>query len=60
MKANSLKISDILSHLLIVYDISESELSRKINVPKATINRLVSGRTPDPRASTLATIAGLL
>ena len=36
---------------------SEAELSRKIDVPRATINRLVSGRTPDPRASTLKLIA---
>lgn len=36
---------------------SESSLAIKVNLPKATINRLLSGRTPDPRASTLLPIA---
>jgi transcriptional regulator with XRE-family HTH domain len=36
---------------------SESKLARVANIPKATINRILSGRTPDPRASTLIPIA---
>ena len=32
-------------------------MAREVNIPRATINRLVSGRTPDPRASTLNAIA---
>jgi len=52
-----LEISNILSYLIKQTRISEAELARKIDVPRATINRLVSGRTPDPRASTLNAIA---
>lgn len=52
-----LEISGILGYLIKQAHISEAELARKINVPRATINRLVSGRTPDPRASTLNAIA---
>ena len=47
----------MLDRLLTFYGMSEAELSRKIDMPRATINRLVSGRTPDPRASTLKLIA---
>jgi SOS-response transcriptional repressor LexA len=52
-----LEISNILGGLLNHHRISEAELARQIKVPRATINRLVSGRTPDPRASTLNAIA---
>jgi SOS-response transcriptional repressor LexA len=52
-----MEISNILNYLLKKAQLSEAELARKINVPRATINRLVSGRTPDPRASTLNAIA---
>ena len=52
-----LEISAILSHLIKKSGISEAALGREIDVPRATINRLVSGKTPDPRASTLKAIA---
>lgn len=38
-------------------DLSESELSRKTGVPQPTINRLLSGVTPDPRVSTVRDLA---
>ncbi len=57
MSSNIMDISDVLTTLLKKALLTESELARKINVPRATINRLVSGRTPDPRASTLNSIA---
>ena len=57
MTTNELDISSILTKLLHLNDVSESELSRVINIPRATINRLTSGKTPDPRASTLQAIA---
>ena len=57
MATIALEIEDVLNHLLKTYKISEAELGRKINIPRATINRLTSGRTPDPRASTLQAIA---
>lgn len=37
--------------------LSESELSRKAGVPQPTINRLLSGVTPDPRVSTVRDLA---
>lgn len=52
-----LKISESLEHLIKKYKLSEIELARRVNIPRATINRLVSGRTPDPRISTLNAIA---
>lgn len=57
MTTDILEISNILNRVLTKHGISESELSRQIGAPRATINRLVSGRTPDPRASTLQAIA---
>jgi len=53
----TLDISHILSRLLSSQNISEAGLGRKISVPRATINGLASGRTTDPRASTLQSIA---
>jgi transcriptional regulator with XRE-family HTH domain len=38
-------------------NISESELARKTGVPQPTINRLLSGVTPDPRVSTVRDLA---
>lgn len=57
MVSDALSIKEILNYLLTTHGMSEAELGRKINVPRPTINRLVSGRTPDPRASTLKAIA---
>jgi transcriptional regulator with XRE-family HTH domain len=57
MGESAQEISSILMHLLEEQQISESELGRKTNIPRATINRITSGRTPDPRASTLQAIA---
>ena len=57
MSESVLEISNILNFLIKQAHLTEAGLARKINVPRATINRLVSGRTPDPRASTLNAIA---
>ncbi len=57
MNSTKLEIGHVLGNLIKTHHISEAELARKIKVPRATINRLVSGRTPDPRASTLSSIA---
>lgn len=57
MPEHALEISNMLNYLLELSNISEAELARKINIPRATINRLTTGRTPDPRASTLNAIA---
>jgi len=57
MTNSFLEINTVLTCLIKKAHISEAELAREINIPRATINRLVSGRTPDPRASTLNAIA---
>ena len=54
---SALEICDVLKHLISSAGISEAALAKMVNVPRATINRLTSGRTPDPRASTLKAIA---
>jgi transcriptional regulator with XRE-family HTH domain len=53
----TMTLSETLNNLIHKLNISEAALGRAINVPRATINRLVSGKTPDPRASTLLAIA---
>ncbi|MGD9153416.1 MAG: S24 family peptidase [Gammaproteobacteria bacterium] len=57
MNTDAAKISSVLKLLLNTARINESALSRAINIPRTTINRLASGKTPDPRASTLQAIA---
>lgn len=57
MATSTLEIGSILNRLLSKAGISEAELGRIIKVPRATINRIASGRTPDPRASTIGAIA---
>lgn len=57
MSISILEIKNILSVLIKQAGISEAQLARNINIPRATINRLVSGKTPDPRASTINVIA---
>lgn len=53
----SLRIKENLLFLTRKHNISEAELSRKANLPQATLNRLLKGTTDDPRASTLKAIA---
>lgn len=43
--------------LLKEQQLSDAALAQKINIPQATISRLLSGATEDPRISTLAAIA---
>ncbi|MDO8954596.1 MAG: S24 family peptidase [Gammaproteobacteria bacterium] len=47
----------ILCSLLQANRINESELSRRTNIPRATINRIASGKSPSPRTDTLKLIA---
>ncbi len=53
----SLKIKENLLFLTKKHNISEAELARRVNLPQATVNRLLNGVTDDPRASTLNAIA---
>lgn len=55
--SSNFDISGILNHLLEKHNLSESALGREINVPRATINRLATGKTPNPRATTLQAVA---
>lgn len=57
MTESVLDISSVLNTLIKLYNISEAELARKINIPRPTINGLASGRTHDPRMSTISAIA---
>lgn len=43
--------------LLLMKGMSEGRLAKLASIPKTTINRILSGRTPDPRAGTLVPIA---
>lgn len=53
--------TDVLSSniqlLMRAKGINAAELSRQINVPRPTINKILHGKTEDPRASTLRAIA---
>lgn len=40
-------------------NMSEAQLARKTNLPQATINRILSGTTQDPRISTIRAIADI-
>src|SRR3990167_9793231 len=46
-----------LQELMHAKDISEAELSRQTSIPPATIHKILSGKTSDPRISTLKTLA---
>lgn len=55
--SKKMNISDVLQMLLQHSGVTESELSRKICIPCATLNKLKTGKINDPRSSTLLTIA---
>lgn len=42
-----------LRRLMAINNISEAELARKTNIPQPTLHKILSGKTTDPRASTL-------
>ena len=52
-----LSISEILSNLLQINNITEYELANKINIPRQTINKIINKKTIDPKSSTLLKIA---
>ncbi|MFA6037092.1 MAG: helix-turn-helix domain-containing protein [Legionellales bacterium] len=52
------ELSQVLSHLLKVSgNLSGTELARRVELPSATVNRLITGSVQDPRISTLKAIA---
>jgi len=46
-----------LNKLLEIQNISECELARRVNVPQQTLHKIFSGKTADPRISTLKALA---
>lgn len=54
---SSNRLRDVLTTLIQERNISESELARSINMPRATINRITLGKIVDPKSSTLNLIA---
>jgi transcriptional regulator with XRE-family HTH domain len=53
---NSL-ISNILKTLMFKKNMNTSQLARDTNLPQQTLNRIVSGNSPNPHAKTLKAIA---
>lgn len=46
-----------LQQLMLQRGINEADLSRQTNVPQPTLHKILSGKTADPRISTLKTLA---
>lgn len=57
MHTHNLTISEVLTSLLERAKIKEAQLAKALNVPRATINKIHSGKILDPRSSTLSIIA---
>ncbi len=56
-KSQIQKLADNLQSLMKIKNVSESDISEKLNVPIMTVRRIVSGETIDPRISTLKLLA---
>jgi transcriptional regulator with XRE-family HTH domain len=57
MEREIVSVRNVLKDLLKQFNINEAQLARALGMPRATINRLLSGRSPDPKASLLRAIA---
>ena len=57
MGTANIGIKDVLSYLLEQSKITESHLAKALNLPRASINKIHSGKILDPRTSTLNLIA---
>lgn len=60
MNIETTLIADRIKALMQRQRITDAELARQICVPQATISRILSGATKDPRVSTLREIARVL
>lgn len=56
-KAESECLANNLRYLMQSNEISECNLSRKTDIPQPTIHKILSGKTINPRASTLKSLA---
>lgn len=50
-------LSKRVKHLLASKELSESELARRIDIPRATLNRLIAGKMVNPKMHVLASVA---
>ncbi len=50
-------LTNTLHKLMNERNISEAELARRTNIPQPTLHKILSGKTGDPRASTLKSLA---
>jgi SOS-response transcriptional repressor LexA len=50
-------LTNILRRLMYERGITEAELARRTNIPQPTLHKILSGKTGDPRASTLKSLA---
>lgn len=46
-----------LQRLMMQHQISEAELARQTSIPQPTLHKILTGKTADPRATTLLTLA---
>jgi SOS-response transcriptional repressor LexA len=51
-------LTKTLHRLMQLRNISEAELARRTNTPQPTLHKILSGKTEDPRCSTLKALAG--
>ena len=52
-----LDVSKVFNYLIEKSEASQVDIAKKTDIPRSTITRLLAGKTPDPRASTLFAIA---
>lgn len=57
MTAHNTTISEILLTLIKTTEITEAHLAKIIGMPRATINKIATGKIVNPRSSTLNLIA---
>ncbi len=56
-KQNDAALTVSLRQLMHERNINEAELSRQTTIPQATLHKIITGKTADPRISTLQTLA---
>lgn len=51
------KVTHVLKRLLFKHNIKPTQLARRINVPQQTLQRIITGQSPNPHGKTLQPIA---
>lgn len=57
LQASDSTLINNLHHLMRNFSVSEAELSRRTHIPQPTLHKILSGKTSDPRMSTLKSLA---